>query len=237
MFGNTNNNSNEVSVNTRIVTWYSDLSCLQIGCWNDKLSIKLNPIINIDEEGVRKYDFEKRISTAISQEKATILVDSLKKDVIPVIESISKGGRLENKIGAGFGVGKNSALFIEYDNDEKGTPSLYLVIYRDIRSDKTSDEVYRYKFNKTELVKNYNHKTGTGEELMSESEFFIFYRLLENLSDILGLSYHGSEYQNEYSSRKNKNNNYKGNSNSNQNYNQQYSAPTTNYDEDDELPF
>ena len=64
MFGNVpNNNSNRQSVNTRSVVLYGEVSCLTVTWWDDKMSLKINPLLNVDSEGKRNYDTEKRVLT------------------------------------------------------------------------------------------------------------------------------------------------------------------------------
>ena len=53
MYGNYNNQAQSApSVNTRLLTFYSDLSCLQIGLWNNNLSIKLNIAKGANADGI-----------------------------------------------------------------------------------------------------------------------------------------------------------------------------------------
>ena len=50
--GNSNNNSNEVSTNTTVNSFYSNLSQLTIGAWNDKINVRFNPSIGKDGNGL-----------------------------------------------------------------------------------------------------------------------------------------------------------------------------------------
>lgn len=243
MFGNTSNNTNDVSVNTRAVTLYSDLSCLQLGFWNDKLSVKINPIVSIDDDGARKYDFEKRINTAISQEKCASILDDIIENIMPAIRKSEESKEVEEEVSIAYPVGKSCALAIEFKQDVKTMkPAVYLSLYRNIKEDNTCDETYSYKFNTSESVKNYDPKTGTGIELIKQTEFLSFVGILKTMPDVIGAAHHGSTYQEAFSTKRTNNygnnNNYGGMNRQNtvQQQNTQYSAPVSTTD-DEYLPF
>lgn len=242
MFGNSYNNNNEVSVNTRATTLYSDLSCLQLGFWNTNLSLKVNPIVSIGEDGARKYDFDKRISTALTQEKSAAMLNDIDDMIIPEIKKVESGEKLKGMVSISYPVGKGSVVSVEYKEDEKtGTPSTFLTLYRNIKADNTSDEVYSYQFNKSPAVKNYDATKGSGDEFMKEAEFFAFVGILRSLPELLGASYHGSTHQSEYSSRRSNKGQYGGYGNRGaQGQETQASAPKfapiSSYSDED-LPF
>lgn len=244
MFGNTgNNNRNEVSVNTRIRTFYSDISCLQLSYWNENMSIKINPLQSVTAEGIRQYDFNRRANTALTSDKAIALQTEIEKKLLPEIEKVKQTGKLEAPVNVGLPVGnKGSAIFFEYKNDEKEEPSVYLTIYTNIGQDNVApkDGVYSYKFNKVKLIDNYDPENGTGTDSYVESEFLFVYNKLKTIADVFGNAAHSVNSEKAYHG--NSNNYQRGgyNANSNSTPQQQasssYSAPVSSFDVS-ELPF
>ena len=241
MFGTQQNNpNNKPSANTRIATWYCDTSCLQLGFWDNNLSIKLNPTKAIDPDtGKITYDFDNRVNTAIVQEKAAPLLQAIEQRILPIIRGeVAFDG---NPIKIGFPVGKEKTMgiFVEYKNDEKGVPSTYLTVYKNIGTDNCTTDILPYKFNKVECLFDYDNEKGTAETEVNEGEFMVFVSALRMLPTILGPSYHANKYYSimdkSASSQMGQNS---GGNYSRQSSNSGYSAPITNYSADSEdYPF
>ena len=49
-------NRNEVNVNTRVKTFTSDTSSLNLSLWNNNFSITIAPAIGPDGNGIMQYD-------------------------------------------------------------------------------------------------------------------------------------------------------------------------------------
>ena len=231
MFNNTGNNSSAPSVNTRFKTFYGELSCLYVGGWNDNLSLKINPLESVDENGKRNYDFKKKISTALVQEKISALLSEIDKKIIPAIDE-----KKEELTSAGYQVGKDaSAAFVEWDKDENGIWSVYITIYKNIQQDNTTDTAFKYKFNKTTVIENYDAEKGTGDEVQVEGEFLTFVSILRSAVEMLGIAQHGIKYQQELDTRSAGfgASSFTGNTTPMQN---QYSAETGTFGDDD-MPF
>ena len=233
MFNNTGNNSSAPSVNTRFKTFYGELSCLYVGGWNDNLSLKINPIENVDENGRRNYDFKKKISTALVQEKISALLDEIDKNIIPAIEE-----KKEEFTSAGYQVGKDaSAAFIEWDKDDNNVWSVYITIYKNIQQDNTSDTAFKYKFNKTAVIENYDAEKGTGDEKQVEGEFLTFVSILRSAVEMLGIAQHGIRYQQELDTRSSGFNTSSFMGGNTPTMNNQYSAETRSFDDEGDLLF
>lgn len=236
MFGNTgNNNNNSSNVNTTLKKFYGELSCMYVGAWNENLSLKLFPYESTDENGKRIYDFKKKINTALVQDKITALLEKIDEKILPAIKE-----KKEELTSAGFKVGKDSAVFVEWKADTEGKYDVYFTIYKNIQEDNTSSEVFSYKFYKTEVVENYDNEKGTGDETKVEGEFNTFVAILRNAPELLGISEHGSKNQKEQDTRSAgfTNNSFSGNNSSfggNDKPNT-YRAETGNF-EDGDMPF
>lgn len=232
MFGNVqNNNSNaDKSVNTRIATLYGDISSLQLTYWNDKLSIKINPLQSISPEGLRQYDYTRRATTAITQEKCLALVNDIEKNIIPKIES---GESLTDNINVGVAVGtKGTAVYVEYKNDDKGIPSTYLTMYTNIdpTTNKAPTEgIYSYKFTKTQVSVGYDSETGESKGTKAvESEFMFFFDKLKTMPQICGTAAQSinMDNMNKSAPKNNYNSSY---SNTQSQVNNSYSAPVSDF--------
>lgn len=183
--GNGQNNSNTPNVTTKIRSLYSDTACMQLSYWNENLSIRINPMIGINEQGIRQYDYNRRGSTALTSEKCTALAAKIKEIILPEIEKVKKTNKLEKPINVGLVVGqRGSSFFIEYKPDDSGKPSVYATLFTNVGQDNKApkDGVYTYKFIKTTVIDNYDPESGTGTESVEEAEFMFFYEKLKNLA-------------------------------------------------------
>lgn len=234
MFGNmaNNNNTNDRGVNTKIRTWFGELSCLQLSYWNDKIAVKINPLSSVSNDGLRQYDYTRRANTALTAEKCLALYKKLKKKILPIIEGEESFDG--NPINVGVTTNNNgTALFVEYKNDENGVPYVYLTVYTNIGTDNKAPEdgTYKYKFEKTEVIENYDSINGTATTSKVDSEFIFFYEKLKNVADVYGTSAHSVNVNNSFKPSAPKNN-YNNTNNSSNNY----SAPVSDFSSD-EFPF
>ena len=247
-YGSNNNSNNTRNVTTKIKTFYGDTASLQLSYWNENLSIKINPLINVDASGLRQYDYNRRVSTAFTPEKAEAMCKKIKKKIISKIEEVEDGGTLDEVINVGVSVGtKSSAVFVKYAKDENDIPSVYLVVYTNIGEDGKAPKegIYTYKFNKTEIMDSYDPETGEGNKVIVESEFMFFFKKLDTLSDMVATTAHSITLDNDYKNSYNNNNNSYGNNNHggySNNYQQSsnssantnsggYSAPVSDFNE------
>lgn len=244
--GNTNNNYNQKSVNTRIRTFYGDLSALQLSYWNENISVKINPIIPGGTDGIRQYDFNRKIMTAITTDKAIGLYKKIKKDIIPVLEAIENGEQktLEKPINKGIAIGQSTLLFVQYKMINE-IPTLELALFTNVVDGKTAPEnVFRYRFNKVEVATSLDEETMEMETAKVEGEFLFFYEKLKNIATVVADSAHSINLakphggNNNYTSGNN-NGNYGGNNYQNQSNNSGtsgYSAPESDFNAT-EFPF
>lgn len=236
MFGNVgNNNSNDRSINTKIKTFFGEISCLQITYWNENISLKINPLQGVTPDGLRQYDYNRRANTALTSEKCIALADKIKKNILPKIEEVQKTGILDKPINVGVSVGtKGSAIFIEYKNDENNTPYLYLTVYTNIGQDNKApkDGIYSYKFAKINVIEDYNPDDGSGKDSFIDAEFLFFYDKIKNISDICGTAAHSVNMDSTFKSSNTKNNYSSFNSNNinSTSNNNNYSAPVSSFD-------
>ena len=228
MFGNIgfNNNSNVKNSNnsttTNIRTFFGDLSCFQISYWDDKLSLKIHPLATVNADGVRQYDYSRKIQTALVSDKCIALSKAIEKKILPAIEEGSE---------ASIAISLGKSVIAINTKKEADTFNVYFTIYpltQDGTIDKTN--AYVYKFNKTNILLDFNNESGTGTEEHIQSEFLFLYKKLKNITNISGEAVHSINVDNTMKS------NFKNNNSNSQNSNNNYSAPVSNFGMSD-FPF
>lgn len=243
--GNTGatNNNYRANISTRIKNMYSDLSFLTMSYWNDKISIRLHPYLGTNSDGIRQYDYTKRINTAISAEKCVSLVKKIDDVIRPAMESVKTTGVLAHTVNVGVNVGeRGSSVFFEYKNDEQGTPFLYLTIYTSVDENGIApkDGIFSYKFAKIAVMENYDPETGKSDITYVDAEFEFFYDKMKNIADAFGTSAHALAVDKTYRANNANNRQQQGgfnNANHQQNTQQtNYQAPVASFDDAD-FPF
>lgn len=206
MFNNANNNFNtprnnggyQNNVTTRIRTFFGDNACLQLSYWNENISIKLNPLKSVSPEGIREYDYDAKIITAIASDKATALADAANKYIVPVMNDVRSGkiSSIESPVKIGFPVGnKGNHVYFIYQNDDKGVPSAYLAVYTITTENGEPDtnSGLAYKFEKTPII----IETAEGKVTeYRESEFLFVVEKLEGLVSMNGDGAHTARFAN-----------------------------------------
>jgi hypothetical protein len=226
MFGNNNGNGNGVNVNTAFYTSYSDTSLLSVGGWNRNLSLKIQPAVGKDANGLTQYASDKTstITTSIREENALALLEGFTKYIKPAIENSQ-----EAKVTIAMGTGdKKKALSIIYDGKDA---YLELAVGLSENGTTSTENIIKHKFNKKSYMVGYNPQTGDGEEIQIEADLFNFMKKIEKAQDLVPTIAHSINYSNANKAV------FK-NSNNNQNDSDNYSAPTNNFsgDFDEFLP-
>lgn len=239
MFGRqSNQNNNGVNINTTFKVFFSDLSSLTIGAWNQQLSIRLIPCVGHDTNGLRQYDQNRRANTALYPEKAVILKKAIDKYIVPLIEKLDAGEPVEPKsVSVSLGSNeKKNVLSIEVKADENGKFGVYLTLYQSIKDDNSADpaNVYTYLFGNGTYVVDYDFRTGKyNDETEVESEWDVFYSLLSKCDEVLPVAAHGTRYVNALSSKftANQGNNggYRNNNESQLPFDDGMNAPASSY--------
>lgn len=194
MFGRQQTTFNDVNVNTQFKTFFGDNASLSIGGWNTQISIKMSPCIGTNPDGGRKYDSQRRVSTAIVPEKALALKTGIERYIY---QAISDNRKESISVAISMGSDNNRSIIkIAYElKDSKPVITLYL--YNPINDDNTcsNDSVLSYTFGTSVYAINYDNTTGEiEEELESESEFEIFYTILARCVSLYGLEAHADKH-------------------------------------------
>lgn len=236
--GNTYNNNSRfssVSATTRLKTFYGTLSQLTLSYWNDKLSIKMNPVSGRTAEGLLQYDFNKKFNSAISVDKATALAKQIKEVIIPEMNKYKEKGEFDKPVSVSVTTSASVKIGVEYKMDGD-KPYAFLIGYSGVNEQGVApaDGIYTYRFEKIEIEKNYDAATGTSEKVLEDSEFDFFYEKLSSLSSVIGNASHSITYdkalQSSYAPQQT------GYQNQQQAPANTYQAPVSNFNPD-ELPF
>ena len=202
--GYQNGNQNQVSVNTTLYTLYSDYSALKISAWNDQLSLRFNPRIpNTDGFTNRRYDYQNTKITAIHLDAIEALKKAIDKKIVPVVEELENGVTPASEVSVAIKLtGKNgtNVLSVEIRKDEDSDNyGVFLVFYGSVSETLQASDAMTatYKFGTHSMVLNYNPLDGSvAGDMMVESEFRLFYHILEKALDVEPFGYHGQKYSN-----------------------------------------
>jgi len=187
MFNNNsqNNSKNVVNVNTKSIQFRNkdgfDPSALSFGFWNELISIKMNPALEKNKQTESKvFDYETTVSTALTVEKVTILLNDFVEILIPALK--------ENKIKSiGVPVGASSLFVIATGNKTIGSNRPYVAIYKNLNEETKKPEMsICYEFNRSYRVDDYNEEEGTFEITSGlHSELLTFMKLLKSSRDTI----------------------------------------------------
>lgn len=219
MFGNSRQsnqpNSNvRRSVNTTFKFLNSDYSSLQIGGWDTQISIRFTPFAGRDQNNLRTYDINRRVSTALFPEKALTLKKGYDTIIAPAVESAENGMNPQSPLSVSVvlggrdrisGTSRTNVLSIEFKPDPNETDPKYyhwLTLYQNVNQDSNianPENIFTYKFGETSYIEGYNAQTGQyASEHAANGEFGIFYKMLENAADMLPIAGHSVKQANVY---------------------------------------
>lgn len=198
MFGNnfSNSGNQEINVNTRLETWFSETGVLTIGCWNNKLSLKFTPAVGKNEDGITQYSKDKKASTALDMKNCKALLHGLTKVIKPFLEDESVPVGETKLVSVSMGAAqKRNILSIRVEKLERGY-SVKLVLNQGIAEGNIAnpETTYVYTFSNKECVYNYDDETGNYEtEEIVPSEYEVFYDILKYITNMFPLAYHGEK--------------------------------------------
>lgn len=182
-FGNRQNNSNDLSVNTNGIQFYNmdsfEPSTLQLNFWNGLLALKICPALpeNKREES-KKYDYETFVTCLLTPQKIYDLLNTLQTHFYPnYLEDPAQVRSVGVASGEGLIQISSAQQISGYKKDEAG---IILTIFKDVDVNAKTDSYLRYEFRKGSIVRDYNNKTGEFEnDMTSDCEFLIFIEYLK----------------------------------------------------------
>lgn len=159
-FGSNNNNQRDaVNVNTRGLQMANregfQPSTLVLGFWNDMISIKVHPALEASKQTDSKiFDYEQVFSTAITLEKAGVLIDKIENDLLPAITE-------KKEVFKGVSVGGDSLIGVGTKVQDDSVITYFAVFKKLDETTKQPDSSIYYEFKTTYTVDDYNPETGS----------------------------------------------------------------------------
>ena len=199
MFFNNNDRGPSVNVNTTVDTFWSDLSSLTIGCWNDKITLRWLPALQKDERGLTHYNKDAKISTSVSHVKIAALLQRYEQRLKDMVEAGEDPGEKGKSIMIPITPkdGGTAGLFIQYKRDEKGKPALYLTYAKQLMEVGADPRnIISYKFNELSMMDDMSPEAGGGEQVEVKAEFDYFMQILRSHILMTGLNSHSTRYSN-----------------------------------------
>ena len=177
-YGTSQNNDkdNQISVNTRGYQFMNrdgfEPSSLQVGAWNENMSLRINPMLEPSKQTeTRIFDYDRYVSTALTLEKAMLLLYKIEKEIIPAIEN-----DIDKSIG--IQVGGDSLVVVGTGKRLTGSIRPFFAIHKSLNPDTKKPEMSMfYEFKATSSIDDYNESTGTyslSESVYTEFKLFVF---------------------------------------------------------------
>ena len=237
MFGKFNNNNAGISVNvnTRLYTSYSDESLLVLSAWNTNLSVKFQPTVGKNADGITQYSNEtaSQITASITPETLELINKAVNDVILPAYDKKESAS-----VAVLTGASQAKRKILDFVTDGEFI-SVNVIFGGTINLDGTSSDttMLAHKFNNRSIITNYSKDSG-GSTISVPTDFLAFISKLNELSNIDGSTSHGINYNNAIKSAYAAHTNGGGNSApASQNT---YAAPVTNVgdgDIDEFLPF
>ena len=219
------NNDNKISVNTTIFTSYGHDSLLVLGCWNDKVSIRIANSVGLDANGRTQYMRDTALVTSLSIENTSLLTALIEDKIFPAIKE-EKEASITIKIAENSG---NEKLFTVYTKDGE-----VKVIIRQPGAENAYTHTFPSKTYFDDLELNPN-----APEKKAPATFMAIYDRLKAFVLAGGLVSHGIKHSDAIRQRLANNYNNRNYNQNNANQAPSYSAPTTTFNGDaaEFLPF
>lgn len=228
--GRTNNNGNGVNLNSKLYTSFSDTCMLTLTAWNTQLSIRVHPMNGVNADGIRQYaqDLSDCISTALTVENAIALLDGIETIILPAIKDKSHTGDVSVSVSMGSNDNRK-VLTIKTDGTD-----VFFGIATNVSENGIADDtnVLWHKFNKRSYLIGYDNKTGSGEEIAVNTDFYNFVKKVETIYQLNSVVAHSINFHNmSKAAFSNPNTGYNNNNNNNGGFTSQtntgYQAPVT----------
>lgn len=203
----TNNNGNNVNVNTSLLTDYCDTCMITAGAWNKQLSLKFYPATGKDENGVTQYTTEnnKIITTGITPDNAIVLCHGWEDKLLPIVNGTSE--KMEDTVSVQIGVGENMKVFTIGFNKDKG--GFLQMAWNVNETGITADEnVLVFDFKPKTYITGYDYTTGAStEEVTVHAKLENFIARIYRVQDLLPTVAHSINYNRAVKAAYSKNNN------------------------------
>lgn len=185
---NNNQKDAQTNVNTKGFQFNNkdgfDPSTLQVGFWNDFVSIRMSPALEPSKQTEKKiFDYDKVISTSLTPEKTMTFILKIAEDILPAIKNDEA-----KSVGIQVGAAGDTIVAISTGKAETGSIKPMLIIYKGIDPETHKPEMsIGYEFKTISTVDEYDPKTGKYSVCKNiHAEFALFIQFLKDA--VAGLS-------------------------------------------------
>ena len=198
---------NEVNVNTRVKSFTSDTSSLNLALWNNNFSITISPAIGADGNGIMQYDQARNGKTALTLEAVYALLAEYEQKIKPIYEKVVAGEEVcpdikNATIKTGRAPKENMIGFeMTPPTGDEVEPDLYFVLYGAVDENNTSNpaSTFKHKFAKREVFEDYNPVTGVAKVNRVNADFEAFLKIIGATEEMLPFQDHFRKYNSEKS--------------------------------------
>lgn len=231
-----------ISVNTQLHSFYSADNTMQfsVALWNDKISLGWVPASGQDARGFTRFDWQHRISSALSISKCAALVkkyDEKLKKYVNGEEPVPEGGKSIGVLVGGNTQGSIPGFFmISVNPGETGKAKVAVSILRNFNGGAVDPaSLVTFVFGETEVAIDYSPIQGGTMVSESVNDFDVFLEILRSYALMLGMVSHETKYRGQFGGNRSNSNNNGGNTNSS--YNNPAEFQMSDFSGADELPF
>lgn len=181
----------EISVTSKIWVGNSDLSQLVISNWNNQLSLRFNPFKGMTAEGFREYSRDRGdgVITALQPDNVKTFLTAIYDKFLPAL----KNG--ENvSVSVLTGTGLNAKIIELKFADGELTLNVYINVDPETNIGK---HAVGFKFGNRTYIENYDAESGSGEQVIVQSELLMFIDALESVKLSTASIAHGIKYAEE----------------------------------------
>ena len=187
-YSRTNSNRQEVNLNTNFFNSYSDTCHVQVGGWNQQLSVKFKPCVGTDANGIRTYAEDKSqiVSTSITNENALALIEGFEATVLPAIRGEKESGTVSIVMGSDD---NRKVLTVGYKDG-----NAFISISIGLNEVGAAQQTITHTFNKKNYLEEYDPATGNAPEKSVEVELFSFMNKVRKVDDLIPVQAHSNRY-------------------------------------------
>ena len=187
-YSRTNQQRQEVNLNTNFFNSYSDTCHVQVGGWNQQLSVKFRPFVGTNADGICTYADDKNqiISTSITNENALALLEGFEASVLPAVRGEKESGT------ASIVMGTDDARKILTIGYKDG--NAFISISIGLNEVGAAQQTITHVFNKKSYLEKYDPATGGAPEKSVEVELFSFMNKVRKVDDLVPMTAHSIRY-------------------------------------------
>ena len=186
---NQNGQQGSFSVSSSLISMFDENSNqLRVAGYDSGLQLAI--WIPERNDGHVTYPKEKRFSVILSQEAAAVLDHVVNRELIAAIEQ-------NQTFRKGIVTNRSATNIVDLIRDEQG--DVYLQIHKELDMNKVPKYTFVYKFDKSNIIQNYDPSTGEFEVKQADVQLAMFCNTISAYNGIAMAAGHGSRVAMNYS--------------------------------------